>query len=204
MSLSRNSVLNWADVSIETKFYLSEALLTATRSSVLVLAMLERRELVLLKSVNRIQADRLEVTKFGPLSWFIILLKRVKGLFLCRAKSKVQKWLSSPTVAIWGHIRFFTHLLLISDSAIPEGKPSFWPGLQGVRVILLVMTYSNCPDQLQLSVSKVRVHPTDVPITLMTFYGKPETGKCWSLCSILSIWSIPVIPLVWFVFNFKH
>lgn len=68
MSLSRNSVLNWADVSIETKFYLSEALLTATRSSVLVLAMLERRELVLLKSVNRIQADRLEVTKFGPLS----------------------------------------------------------------------------------------------------------------------------------------
>lgn len=68
MSLSRNSLLNWADVSIETKFYLSEALLTATRSSVLVLAMLERRELVLLKSVNRIQADRLEVTKFGPLS----------------------------------------------------------------------------------------------------------------------------------------
>lgn len=68
MSLSRNSLLNWADVSIETKFYLSEALLTATRSSVLVLAMLERRELMLLKSVNRIQADRLEVTKFGPLS----------------------------------------------------------------------------------------------------------------------------------------
>ena len=68
MSLSRNSLLNWADVSIETKFYLSEVLLIATRSSVLVLAMLVRRELMLLKSVNRIQADRLEVTKFGPLS----------------------------------------------------------------------------------------------------------------------------------------
>lgn len=85
-------------------------------------------------------------------------------------------------VALWGHIRFFTHFLLISDSAIPEGKPSFWPGLQGVNVILLVillvMMYSNCLDQLQLSIRKVRVHPTDVPITLMTFCGKSETGKC--------------------------
>lgn len=68
------------------------------------------------------------------------------------------------------------------------------------------MRYGNCTEQpqRQLSWGEVGVHPTGVPLTLRTCYGKHGPGKYWSLCLILSMWSIPLISLGWLVLNFEH
>lgn len=125
-------VLGWFLYRLKV-FYLWDCACSAIKTLVLVLLVLVRREFMLLKSANQIQADRDEGNQIWPSAD-----EQIHGRASSLCKVCGREMAEQLDCSHLGPHQAFTRFLLISGSIAQEGKPGYWSGLQGIGVILLV------------------------------------------------------------------